>query len=184
MAVKETKLIIDVIDRSDWVGKFTGVFHPDAISINGVIEMVDRIISKANEEGGQKTIFRLNIIGHGTAGIQSVGGGPAIKEGKYLDVDVLRQHSHILGRLRPYFRVDAVVTLHGCQVASGEKGSLFLQQFSLIVGVPVQAGERTQRPLIPGMEGPIKRCTPINCGSPNDSMLKGSSNTGGVKGIK
>ena len=179
MGTKETKLIIDVIDKSDWLFALTAFFDPGSIPITGVSEMVERIIAKANEEGGTNTIYRLNIMGHGAPGVQSVGGGPHIKQGKYLDTNVLMQYSNILGRLKPYFRADAVVTLYGCEVGSGAEGTLFLKQFSRIIGALVQAGEKVQYPLSPGIDGPIKRCSPISCGSPNQSFQRPIKGGGG-----
>jgi hypothetical protein len=161
----DRKILVEVIDRSDVVGFLAGLVHPRAISIAGVNDMVDKIISKATQEGGHNTIFRLNIIGHGNSGVQSVGGGPKLIKGKYLSSGVLTKESNKLGRLRPYLRKDALVILHGCNVAEGIAGSAFMMELSRVLGVPVIAGESSQYPMIPGMEGSIKKCTPVYCGN-------------------
>lgn len=161
----DKKIIIEVIDRSDVVGFLAGMVHPRAISISGVNDMVDKIISKATQEGGHNTIFRLNIIGHGNSGVQSVGGGPKLVQGKFLSSEVVTKESGKLGRLRPFLRKDALVILHGCSVAEGLAGSQFMMSLSRVLGVPVIAGESTQYPLIPGMEGTVKKCTPVYCGN-------------------
>jgi hypothetical protein len=182
MEIKETKLVINAIDKSDSLFKRNSLFLRGAVTITSINDMVEKIISKASEEGGLNTIYRLNIRGHGAEGAQAVGGGIDRIPGKYLDTSVLTEYSDILGRLRPYFRKDAVVTLHGCEVAKGETGSIFLKKFSVILGVSVQAGENPQYPLF-GLEGQVKRCTPIACGNPNQSFQKsgrsGKENIGG-----
>ena len=150
----DSNLIINVVSKGTWTNSF---FRFNALRVTGIEDMVDKIISRAKEHGGEKTIFRLNIRDHGNVGFQLIGG-------EILNSATLIQwYPYTLSKLRPFFTSDGMVILHGCQVAKGDGGSFFLQTFSNIVGVPVRAGELNQKPFVPGMEGPVKECTQILC---------------------
>ncbi len=178
MVSQENKLVITAIDKSDLLSRLAGLFNDNALIVSDVCDMVDRIISKMNAHGGKNSIYRLNIIGHGDSGIQGIGGGKNTESGKYLNTATLNQYRDILVRLRPYFRKDAIVTLHGCKVASGQSGRMFLTNFSTILGVPVEAGETNQY-VFSGIEGPVTRCSPISLGSPNVPNCRNISENGG-----
>ena len=160
---KSPKLVIDVIDDSDIVGWLTSATTWNDIAVKSVRDMVDKVLARAKGHGGAGSIYRLNIYGHAGPGNQSVGSGRGSAPGKTITATNVTKYRPILSRLKPYFAADGMVTLHGCEVAKGKIGTSLLKSLSGIFGVPVQGGVKNQRPLIPGMEGDVKRCTPVKC---------------------
>jgi hypothetical protein len=161
---KTKKLTIDVVDETDIVGWLTSATTWDEIAVTSVKSMVRKVIARANANGGgRRSIFRLNIYGHGRPGLQSIGDGRGNESGKNLSDGNVHNFNDSLVTLKPYFRKDAIVTLHGCKTGKGKEGTTLLKHLANILGVPVQAGMETQYPLVPGMEGDIKRCTPVRC---------------------
>lgn len=158
------KLVIDVIDEADIVGWLTGLTTWDEIAVTSVQDMVSQVLARAAPYG-VCSIFRLGVFGHASAGSQHLGtGGKSWSDDKVITAgNVSKRHGKTLARLKPYLRPDAIVTLHGCNVAAGKGGQILLQGLSKILGVPVQGGVEVQRPLLPGMEGEVIRCSRARC---------------------
>ena len=168
---KSSKLVIDVIDESDIVGWLTSATTWNEIAVVSVNDMVNKVIGRAKANGtnsGHGAIYRLNIYGHAAPGDQSIGSGTGSAPGKTITAANVHKYKPTLSKLKPYFTKDAIVTLHGCEVAEGASGIALLKGLSSILGVPVQGGVKNQRPLLPGMEGSVKRCTP---GDVHDARL-------------
>jgi hypothetical protein len=187
MPQRSSKLVITVIDKSDFVGKLTGVVKFNHLSMTSVKDMVNKVIERASPYGNQ-SIYRLIISSHGAPGNLSLGGGPSLTDGKFISSSNLSSYSTLLGRLRPFFRSDAIVLLEGCQVAKGASGMELLGKLSQIFGVPVIGGVKNQNdasdvlhtlispltyPLVheiknryPGLwiEGDIVKCAPFEVG--------------------
>jgi len=149
------KKVITVVDKSDLTLVLQGLLYFDEIDIHGVEDMVEKIIMRANKQG---TIYLLNIEGHGNEGLQMVD----LKKWEYIDSDNLKTHAAVLRKLKPYFRKDATVILHGCKAGAGFKGQSLLMGLSQIWGVPVKAGIINQK-LPPGLEGDVQYCNEVKC---------------------
>lgn len=173
MALVEN-LYIYVIDGSqgfldnptDWLDS---LFTVGDITITSVTDMVDKVLKVVDT----RHIQNLFIGGHGNSGYQSVGAGASwdTTGAKSLQVDsssglLLGPAETQLRRLRGKFSAsDPICTLGGCLVASGTAGPVLLKAVSAALSVPVQAGTKNQRPLVPGMEGEVIRCTASACTS-------------------
>jgi hypothetical protein len=126
--------------------------------------MVDKVLARIDTN----KIANMFIAGHGAPGYQSVGSGANWETTgtKSLQVDsstglLMGSAGKSLNRLIDKFTSDAIVTLGGGRVAGSPGGPPMLQAVSRAIGgIPVQGGVDTQRPLVPGMEGHIIRCTP------------------------
>jgi len=149
------KKVITVIDKSDFTLVLQGLVYFDEIEINGVEDMVEKIIMRAETIG---TIYLLNIEGHGNMGYQAVG----LNNKESINYQNLPTHEQVLKKLKPYFRSDATVILHGCKVGASFEGYSLLQRLAKIWGVSVKAGVINQK-LPPGLEGDIHHCTPVKC---------------------
>ncbi|MFN8176381.1 MAG: hypothetical protein U0167_00480 [bacterium] len=174
MALVEN-LYIYVIDGSegfwsnpvDWVDS---AFTIGDITVTSVTDMVDKVLKVV----GSRHIQNLFIGGHGDSGWQSVGAGSGddLTGSKSLQVDpktglLLGPAETQLRRFRGKFSAkDPVCTLGGCLVAKGTAGSALLKAVSSALGgIPAQGGTSNQRPLVPGLEGDVIRCTPSACHS-------------------
>jgi hypothetical protein len=162
------------------------IFTIDDIVVFNVADMVKKVSDAATKLGGK--IENLFIAGHGCSGYQSIGA-----ERDYDDTgSVSLQYDDTTGQLRgaagsqlaklaPLFSRSAIVTLGGCQVASDPDGPDLLRAVSQALGgIYVQGGKDTQRPLLPGMEGPILRCNPNACTIVSKGLWWGSPGGGGI----
>ncbi len=152
-------LIVEVIDPVDQTIGTTAGKH--SVTVNGVTDMVSKVIAKAKKEKG--IIIKLVIKGHGNVGLQSIGGGKKPKSKTGLANANLTKHKMTLRKLRPYLHKKAIVVLMGCNTGKGKQGSKFLKNLSTILGVPVRAGISLQVGLMDGLEGSVKKCTKVKC---------------------
>ncbi len=159
-------LYIYVIDGSqgllgnpvDWLDS---LFTINEILVVSVSDMVNKIETRL---GRGRKIQNLFIGGHGAPGYQSVGAGSGWDTTGAFSLQVDSSNGLLLGtaeaqmnRLGRNFAPNAIVTLGGCQVG---RDTILLKAVSKSLGsVPVQAGTANQRPLVPGMEGAVIRCT-------------------------
>lgn len=117
--------------------------HHGYIATHDVRSFVSNVLHRA----GAHKIALLRVFGHGNVGIQAVGGGqrPAFwsqvigvdAKGRLMNADLL---SHLRGR----FTTDAVVQLHGCDVAAQKSGLLFIGSLARLWHVRVQAAVAEQ----------------------------------------
>src|SRR5262249_17963492 len=111
----------------------------------------------------------LEIVGHASAGSQSVGAGQSSDRTGAKVLEVQMGTGKLLGaaeaqllRLRGNFAAEAILTLGGCEGAQGPQGKALLKRISTLLGVAVQGSEHEQNPL-PGMEGNVVRCRGNTC---------------------
>lgn len=143
-----------------------GIFTIGEIEVDSVHDMIREVL--AHSKG--KRIQSLTIADHGGPGYQSVGASQWDESGDF-SLQVVAGSKSLLGsarveipRLVGKFTRDGVVNLCGCEVARGPGGLDLLKAVSRALGGTfVQAGRAIQRPLIPGWEGNVFRCTRDTC---------------------
>lgn len=134
---------IDCVDSSTTDNGFCQAqrrFHPQAVLTNSVRSLVSGVINRA----GYKKISRLRIFGHGNKGLQAVGGGQRpdfATQVIYVDNGGNLIPRGLLALLCGRFAPNALVQLHGCDVAAGgwSKGLRLLQRLCDLWDVRVQA---------------------------------------------
>lgn len=119
---------------------------------NIVREMVSRVMCRVP----LFSIKLLRIWGHGNVGMQCIAGS---------DCFTCRD-SRELEPLGPYFAGNAVVELHGCQVASSPEGARFVQLLADLWNVRVRASLVKQQDLIDRTDwaGPVVEARPKTSG--------------------
>lgn len=168
-----------VIEDVDWEPTSVEIFLRNYVAgipgadtpfrVKSVLGMVGAIqsyvISASPYTGGLQSIRQMFIAGHGSAGEQSVGAGDAsdptgakvlkgLPSGK-----LMGQAALCMPILLPYFAPNAVITLGGCEAASGPKGDFLLKAMSATLGgIAVQGGTSNQCSF-KGPSGSVKRCT-------------------------
>lgn len=148
---------------TDWLNS---LFTINDILHTSVDDMVTKILGRLASD---QVIANLFIGGHGAPGYQSVGAGTGwdTSGARSLQCDPtdttrLRGTAHgDMRRISSRFTSDAIVTLGGCKV--GQDDTLLQAVSGVLGGIAVQAGKDNQRPLFPGMEGDVVRCTGTGC---------------------
>jgi hypothetical protein len=112
--------------------------HPDAIKVQSVKDMVDKVINKKTEDKCD-CIKKLILLGHGGDGKLTVGGGKNADDGKYINSENEKGWIDELERLKKHLCKDAVVVLFGCDFAKGPKGQRKLQKIANLLGVTCKA---------------------------------------------
>ena len=153
-----SEIDVAAVDAHDVTGWLSSSVRGRAVEVDNIPDMVDKVLGRLRP--GQR-IRRLYIDAHGSPGALYVGSGsgPAAAN-QLLTSATLASHSATLGRWTGHFSSSGVVTIGGCQVAANADGVALLGRLSALWGVPVRAGSDYQRPLVPGLEGPVTRCTP------------------------
>ena len=155
---------IAVVDANDVTGWLSSAMRGHALEVDNIPDMVDKVLGKLRP--GQK-IGRLYIDAHGSPGVLYVGSGSgAAGPDQILSTSTLPSQRAALGRWTGRFVGSAVVTIGGCQVAANSAGTSLLGELATLWGVDVRAGSDYQRPLVPGLEGPVTRCSPSPGGAP------------------
>jgi hypothetical protein len=162
---------------SGWISQVINRFRSEldgdyrVVTVYSVQDMVDKVLIAA---GGDQ-IFRLVIEGHGASGFQAVGCGtpgnalknrskPDYLEFSDLDGKLRNGVENSLKQLIPKLSKSAVVSLGGCQVGAEPFGPQLLKRMShALGGIDVEAGFDNQRPLLPGYEGSVIRCSDDWC---------------------
>jgi Domain of unknown function (DUF4347) len=158
-----SEIDIAVVDANDVTGWLSSAVRGRAVEVDSIPDMVTKVLARLNP--GQR-IRRLYIDAHGSPGALYVGSGSGTAAAsQLLTTSTLSSHSANLGRWTGRFSSSAVVTIGGCQVAANADGVALLSQLTALWRVPVRAGSDYQRPLIPGLEGPVTRCAPAASGS-------------------
>jgi hypothetical protein len=121
-------------------------------SYNIVREMVSRVMCRVP----LFSIKLLRIWGHGNVAMQCLAGSDCFTR-------------RDLGELEPlglYFANNAMVELHGCQVASTPDGARFIQLLADLWNVNVRASLVKQQDLIDRTDwaGPVVEARPKTCG--------------------
>lgn len=138
------------------------------VNVYSVSDMVTKILTAA----GSDKISRLVLYGHAKSGVQAVGSGHVINFNNNpvdflavspVDGKLRNGAEQELTRLVPSLAPDARVSLGGCEVGLPPDGETLLKRMSVVLGVTVEAGLWNQRPLFPGYEGPLVRCTGNSC---------------------
>ncbi len=148
-------------DPADWI---EGALTVGEIYHTSVKDMVSKIIKHI----GSSRIQNLLISGHGSPGYQSVGAGTSWDTTGNKSLQLEPGTMYLLGdaemhlrSLNNHFAPGAIVTLGGCEV--GKDLDLVKAVSMALDGRPVQAGTANQRPLVPGMEGHVIRCSARRC---------------------
>jgi hypothetical protein len=164
----------DLTNYADYLQNKSFEFNPIEIIadikrtvwVNSVQDMVDKVLIAA----GSSKIRWLVILGHGFSGWQSIGCGQGLDptDTKHLSIEsttgkLAGNAEAELKRLKPILSPSSVVSLAGCETGSGTSGELLLKTISTILGgVAVEAGLNVQG-IMPGYEGPVRRCTGNSC---------------------
>jgi hypothetical protein len=155
-------IVLDVIDNQykatadDIKGSLQQKGFSNFIEIcpcpNIVREMVSRIMCRTS----LYSITLLRIWGHGNSGIQCIAGFDCFTS----------RDSEELKPLGQYFTNNALVELHGCQVASAEGGARFIQLLADLWDVRVRASLMKQENMIDRTDwaGPVVEARPKTCG--------------------
>jgi hypothetical protein len=106
--------------------------NPGCLRVTSVKNMVDQILGALS--AGEK-IQKLNIYGHGAAGVISAGDGQGWEAGKHINNDTAWQTE--LGRLKGKFADGAEVFLGGCHTGADQAGANKLKEVADVLGVPV-----------------------------------------------
>lgn len=113
----------------------------DYQSLNSPIEGSEVIVLDANSNGIQqitevlrerKNISSIHIVSHGTAANLYLGMAQ-------LSLDNLDSYKNVLGSWTQALSPYADILLYGCNVAAGEKGNTFIEQFSNLTGADIAA---------------------------------------------
>ena len=112
----------------------------------GLTTVVNEIIGRS---GNPITFVLLRFFGHGESGWQGISHGTGdniLYSDEYTGIwdKKLHKQKAILQKLNPHFGVYTSIELHGCNVAQGNRGELFLQNLVKIWGVPVSAAKPVQ----------------------------------------
>jgi hypothetical protein len=143
--------IIDVVDatvafdeREVRVISSSGLNPIVLKSMSGAVEyMVQQIKARVRVQG---FITLLRFHGHGASGGINLAAGQEDFDEHHSGFSNVNwiSVSASLAQLRPYFASQGRVELHGCNVAQGAAGLLFLRRLAKIWRVPVSAGEEKQ----------------------------------------
>ena len=157
---------IDVVDSAS--GTDNGhinaqrLLHPGAIFAGDVGQMVTLILNRIGSSGN---IDRLRLFGHAAAGEQGMGNSEhTVKPYQLIQID---SHGRLtnrdqLARLCGHFASNAVVELHGCNIALHHRGRELLRQLSALWNVRVRGGVNVQRPdSTDRFEGPVVEAHPV-----------------------
>jgi hypothetical protein len=155
---------IDVVDSNLCDNGFLAHqrrLHPNAVLAESVPSMIEGILRRLGTDG---VIGRLRIFGHAGAGEQGMGNSEVtMKDEQLIQID---SRGHLtnraqLVRLCGRFAPNAVVELHGCQVARNRRGRDLLRQLSHLWQVTVRGGVRDQNPdARDAFEGPYLEARP------------------------
>lgn len=131
-------------DDAMWWGGFWNV---DEIYIASVVDMVEKVEARLDEEAG--TVIReLRLLGHGTEAGQRIGAD-------WVDHVEIAAYAADFKKLAGRFANGGWMTLEGCGVGYAIYMMLALSD---LVGVPVQGYLATQFYRVPGPEGRSMRC--------------------------
>jgi hypothetical protein len=92
------------------------------------------VVGQIRLRAAQKPAVLLRFFGHGWRGQMDLG-GYTVMALKFLD-----KQAGTLSTLTPHFARFGSVEMHGCKVASGTAGRLFVSRLARLWGVPVTAG--------------------------------------------
>ncbi|HEY0356142.1 MAG TPA: glycoside hydrolase family protein [Flavisolibacter sp.] len=146
------------------------------LRVSSVADMVTKVLGSLAE--GEK-IQRLNLYGHGQAGVIGIGDGQGWETGKHINSDTNWQAQ--LNKLKGKFADNGEIFLGGCNTGADQKGADKLKQVADETGVKVMAptgkiyGNCTEESgsvhqvAFPGQPAP----SPIS--SPSDKKKKGMS---------
>ncbi|SRR5579872_2638 len=161
---------IEVIDRNEGIGL---LIVDTLVDMNFLpplwVTSVQDMVNKVKGILGSQKMDNFYILGHGGSGYQAVGAGThhdgtgnlSLQLGS--DGELVGDGRALLPGLRPYLSDSCVVTLGGCQVATGTAGPALLAKVSQALGnVPVRAGADDQGPR-PGLQGNITTCRGAVC---------------------
>lgn len=115
-------------------------FFPNAVR---VISLTDLVIQVGQRVGMERHLRRLRIIGHGGPGHQGL--GDSFHRTNIFDSSPSISFNWMLmANLADYFTADGWLELHGCNVAEGVEGKLYLSRLASLLNVPVRAGTQVQ----------------------------------------
>lgn len=160
--------------------KIHNATNHSVVKVTSVEHFVNSVIEKAMPFG-PKSIKRIKIFGHGSPGVQEVGGSSCHgeikldsssqfvgwKNGKRIP-NFHGSRERLLRRIRPHLRHDAVIELRGCKVGRGKSGTALLRKLYHVWGVRVEASTRDQVGLIPGWEGVVRSYGPAGLKARNE----------------
>ena len=128
-------------DRYNWWG---GALRLSEIRATSVKDMVDKILARL---GGDDSIRKLTIVGHGSAGNISMGDGKGHERGKHIGIRNQAEWNDELNRLKGRFCYNARVTLRGCHTGAEQAGADLVALLADMLGVRVRAPKGSVNPL-------------------------------------
>lgn len=133
---------IDVVDGigGDLTTRHDRSFFPHALR---VANLSDLVIQLTGRIGFHHDLRRLRIIGHGAPGAQGLGDsshGTNIFDSS----TAISLNWMMMANLADLFSDNGWVELHGCNVAQGYAGKMYLARLAQALHVPVRAGTTVQ----------------------------------------
>lgn len=136
-------------DRFGWLQAVRNL--QDQLSNPFIADNVPMMVQEMlNRCGNQRNSIRfVRIFGHGTPACQFIGTGDQIPqfETQKLGLDEATKNlfnQAAIARLGGYFIEGGSVVLHGCNVAAGTRGQLFLEKLAMLWQVSIAASQDTQ----------------------------------------
>lgn len=128
---------------------------PNPMEVASVPEMVNMMLERCGRQ--PHSIRAVRIFGHGVPGCQFIGCGNQEPEfdSQKLGLNPFRKilYNHAsLTQLRGYFAEGGNVVLHGCNVAAGSIGQIFLEKLAMAWQVSVAASEDRQTNQLSGSQ--------------------------------
>lgn len=133
---------VDVVDGigADSVTVHDRSFFPGALRVVGLGDLVSQVVRHV---GLTRDLRRLRIIGHGGPGHQGLGDSRHATN-IFDSSAAISLNWMMMENLADLFRSDGWLELHGCNVARGLEGKLYLGRLASILRVPVRAGTGLQ----------------------------------------
>lgn len=133
---------IDVVDGigRDLVTREDRSYFPHALR---VANLSDLVIQLTGLIGFNHDLRRLRIIGHGRPGAQGLGDSHHMTN-IFDSSTAISLNWMMMANLADLFADDGYVELHGCNVAQGYAGKMYLARLAQTLHVPVRAGTAVQ----------------------------------------
>jgi len=133
---------IDVVDASgrDHTTRLDRSYFPHALRVNTLRDLVMQVMARV---GFGHDLRRLRIIGHGHPGAQGL--GDSYHSSNIFDSSTsISMDWMMMENLADMFSPQGWLELHGCNVAQGYAGKIYLARLAGLLNVPVRAGISVQ----------------------------------------
>jgi hypothetical protein len=133
---------IDVVDGigRDVTTREDRSFFPHALRVANLSDLVLQLTGRI---GFNHDLRRLRIIGHGQSGAQGLGDSHHMRN-IFDSSTAISLNWMMMANLADLFSADGRLELHGCNVAQGYAGKMYLARLAQVLHVPVRAGTTVQ----------------------------------------